>query len=143
MLRPTAPPRRNPLLSLRRRRRPGEELGPSPLVRVPADETPDVGYLPARPQQRRSVVVVVGNGGGSDLGAQALVKTLGEAGIEVLYLGREGSASRIAALATEARADAVEVCLAGEGGVLVLRDLLRELVRLDRREVTIVVHRVH
>jgi methylmalonyl-CoA mutase cobalamin-binding subunit len=88
------------------------------------------------------VVVLVGDGRASDHGARALARSLGEAGIEILYLGREGSAGRIAASAADAQADAVEVCLAGGGGVLVLRELLRELIRLDRREVAIVVHRV-
>jgi hypothetical protein len=37
----------------------------------------------------------------------------------------------------------VELCLARSGGgVLVLRELLRELTELGRRDVSIVVHRV-
>lgn len=72
----------------------------------------------------------------------ALATALEKAGIEILYLGREANAQRIAVSAVEARADAVEVCLAGAGGVAVLRALLRELRRLDRSDVSIVVHRV-
>jgi methylmalonyl-CoA mutase cobalamin-binding subunit len=86
--------------------------------------------------------VFAGDGRTSDLGARALARSLGEAGIEILYLGREASARRIAASARDAHADAVAICLAGVGGIVLLRDLLRELRRLDRREVSIVVHRV-
>jgi methylmalonyl-CoA mutase cobalamin-binding domain/chain len=88
------------------------------------------------------VVVLVGNVRTSDRGARALAGTLRQAGFEIVYLGRQRSARRIAAAADEAGADAVEVCLAGGGGLVVLRDLLRELRRLGRREVGIVVHRV-
>jgi methylmalonyl-CoA mutase cobalamin-binding subunit len=62
--------------------------------------------------------------------------------MHVEYLGRDLSAGHIAASAVEAKADAVELCLAGSGGVGLLRELLRELDRLGRREVGIVVHRV-
>ena len=44
--------------------------------------------------------------------------------------------------ATEARADAVEVCISGAASITPLRELLGELNRLDRRQVGIVVHRV-
>jgi hypothetical protein len=44
-------------------------------------------------------------------------------------------AYRIAAIVAERRADAVEVCLA-RGGVAVLRNLLQELIRLGRRDVS-------
>jgi methylmalonyl-CoA mutase cobalamin-binding subunit len=98
--------------------------------------------MPVTRRQRTSVVVHVGEGRASDQGARALANALGEAGVEIVYLGREGSARHIAAVAADAGADAVEVCMAGGAGVVVLRDLLRELVRLDRREVSIVVHRV-
>jgi hypothetical protein len=39
-------------------------------------------------------------------------------------------------------AESIEVCVAGGGAVVLLRDLLRELKRLDRGGVSIVVHRV-
>jgi methylmalonyl-CoA mutase cobalamin-binding domain/chain len=93
-------------------------------------------------RQRTSVVVFVGETRTSDGGAQAFARSLHDAGVEILYLGREASARRIAACAADACADAVEVCVAGGGAVVLLRDLLRELKRLDRRGVSIVVHRV-
>jgi methylmalonyl-CoA mutase cobalamin-binding domain/chain len=87
-------------------------------------------------------MVFAGQPEASDRGAQALASSLHEAGVEILYLGREASARRIAACAADMCADAVEVCVAGGGAVVLLRDLLRELKRLDRRGVSIVVHRV-
>lgn len=95
-----------------------------------------------RLRQRSSVVVFAGDSRGSDHGALALANGLRSAGVEILYLGREGSARRIAAAASDAGADAVEVCVAGGGAAALLRDLLRELKQLDRRGVSIVVHRV-
>jgi methylmalonyl-CoA mutase cobalamin-binding subunit len=62
--------------------------------------------------------------------------------VDVVYLGRENSARRIAAISAEEEADAVELCLERTGGVLLLRELLRELTQLGRRDVSIVVHRV-
>jgi methylmalonyl-CoA mutase cobalamin-binding domain/chain len=100
------------------------------------------GNMPLTLRQRTSVVVFAGQTGASDRGAQALASSLHEAGVEILYLGREASARRIATCAVDACADAVEVCVAGGGAVVLLRDLLRELKRLDRRGVSIVVHRV-
>jgi len=98
--------------------------------------------MPLTLRQRRSVVVFAGQGRASDRGALALAGSLHEAGVEILYLGREPSARRIAVCAAEACADAVEVCVAGGGAVVLLRDLLRELKRIDRPAVSIVVHRV-
>jgi transcription antitermination factor NusA-like protein len=50
---------------------------------------------------------------------------------------------RIAAVAATQRADAVELCVGSGGGkVPLLRELLRELIRIGRRDVSIVVHRV-
>src|SRR5688500_5758177 len=98
--------------------------------------------MPLTLRQRTSVVVFAGQTRASDRDALALASSLHEAGVEILYLGREVSARRIATCVVEASADAVEVCVAGGGAVLVLRDLLRELKRLDRRGVSIVVHRV-
>jgi methylmalonyl-CoA mutase cobalamin-binding domain/chain len=93
-------------------------------------------------RRRRAVVVLGGDGRTSDRGARALAKSLADAGIAILYLGRAGSASAIADAAVRAEADAVEVCLSGAGGVALIRDLLRELNGLDRRQVSVVVHRV-
>ena len=87
-------------------------------------------------------MVQVGDARGSDSAARALAGSLGETGVEIVYLGTQGSGRRIAASAAEAGVDAVEVCVAGGGGVAVLRDLLRELTRLGRREISIVVHRL-
>jgi methylmalonyl-CoA mutase cobalamin-binding subunit len=90
---------------------------------------------------RRSLVVLVG--GGQPHCARGLVTSLAEAGVEACYLGREDDAGRIAAAVVDGGADAVELCLShGGGGVAVLRKLLRELVELGRRDVSIVVHRL-
>jgi methylmalonyl-CoA mutase cobalamin-binding domain/chain len=91
---------------------------------------------------RRAVVVLAGGGGMSDGPARGLLASLGELGVETVYLGREANARRIAAVVVEERADVVELCLAGAGGVLLLRELLRELNQIGRRDVSIVVQRV-
>jgi methylmalonyl-CoA mutase cobalamin-binding domain/chain len=93
-------------------------------------------------RRRRSLVVLAGQGGVSDRGARALAASLAGAGIESIYLGREGSPARIARAAVAEAADAVELCIAGGGGVLIIRELLRELDRIGRRDVTLVLHRV-
>jgi methylmalonyl-CoA mutase cobalamin-binding domain/chain len=90
---------------------------------------------------RRSVVVLAGSGRTGDSPARALAASLNELGVETICLGREQRADRIARVVVEERADAVEVCLAGSGGVLLLRDLLRELIDIGRRDVSIVVHK--
>jgi methylmalonyl-CoA mutase cobalamin-binding domain/chain len=92
--------------------------------------------------RRTSVVVFVGERPVSDRGARALEGSLRAAGVDTRYLGHEASASRIAASAVDSDAQAVEVCVAGGGAVVLLRDLLRELRRLGRPEVNIVVRRV-
>ena len=57
-------------------------------------------------------------------------------------MGREHDAGRIARVAAAEGADAVEVCLdPGAGGVRLLTQLLRELIELGRRDVSIVIHR--
>jgi methylmalonyl-CoA mutase cobalamin-binding domain/chain len=88
------------------------------------------------------VFVVAGEARVGEAGARALARSIADAGVDVLYLGRETNARRIAVSATEARADAVEVCISGAGAISLLRALLGELNRLDRRQVGIVVHRV-
>jgi len=98
--------------------------------------------MPLKLRERTSVVVLAGDGRMSDQGARALIRSLESAGINTLYLGREADAVQIAAAAANADADAVEVCVAGCGAVVLLRQLLHELKRLERREVSIVVHRV-
>jgi len=73
----------------------------------------------------------------------ALVESLDRIGVQARYLGREDSARRVAAAVVDEQADAVELCLEREGGgVLLLRELLRELVQLGRDDVSIVVHRI-
>jgi methylmalonyl-CoA mutase cobalamin-binding subunit len=73
--------------------------------------------------------------------ARAVAESLGELGVEAMYLGREESVRRIAAFVAQQQADAVELCLARSGGgVLLLRGLLRELTEMGRRDVSIVVH---
>src|SRR4051812_26602308 len=105
---------------------------PGPLVHR---ETPS---LP--PGRRRCVVVLAGHVRTGERAAQALTQSLFALGIQAKYLGREDSAHRIAAAVANERADAVELCLGG-GGVPLLRELLRELARVGRRDVSIVVHR--
>jgi methylmalonyl-CoA mutase cobalamin-binding subunit len=98
--------------------------------------------MPVTLRRRTSVVVFAGDPTASDLGAQALACSLHGAGIEILYLGHEPSARRIATCAAAARADAVEVCVAGGGAATLLRELLYELRDIGRQGVSIVVHRV-
>jgi methylmalonyl-CoA mutase cobalamin-binding subunit len=73
---------------------------------------------------------------------RALVDSLAEQGIEAICLKEGFSARRIAAAAAEQRADAIELCLTGAGGVLLLRQLLRELDEISQRGISIVVRRL-
>jgi methylmalonyl-CoA mutase cobalamin-binding subunit len=99
--------------------------------------------MPVSRCQRRSVVVFVGDDRVSDDGAKALAGSLGKCGVVALYVGRINDASRIAAAAQGAGADAVEVCVAGpSAGVHLLCELLRELRRIGRGGVGVVVHRI-
>lgn len=92
---------------------------------------------------RRSVVAFAGDAAASDQPARDLQRSLVELGVEAKYIGREDDAGRIAALAVDEKADAVELCLSeGASGVPLLRQLLRQLVEIGRRDVSIVVHRV-
>ena len=93
-------------------------------------------------RRRRSLVVLAGAGPPSDSGARTLAASLADAGVEVSYIGRETSARKIAAAAAELGADAVEVCVVGGRNVSLLRELLHELREIDRRGVSIVVHRI-
>jgi methylmalonyl-CoA mutase cobalamin-binding subunit len=86
-------------------------------------------------------VVLARDDATGDAPANALVASLRNLGVHVTYLGREGSAERIARVVTEQRADALELCLAPSGGVPLLRELLRELAKAGRRGVSIVVHK--
>jgi methylmalonyl-CoA mutase cobalamin-binding subunit len=89
---------------------------------------------------RRAVVVVAGDA--SDQQGRALERSLTELGVDTTYVGREADARSIAGVVATERADAVELCLAsGASGVILLRGLLRELIEIGRRDVSIVVHR--
>jgi methylmalonyl-CoA mutase cobalamin-binding domain/chain len=99
--------------------------------------------VPVTLRQRKSVVVFAGESPRSDMGAQALASSLSEVGVEVIYLGFETDARRIATSAADTGADAIEVCVAGRGAILLIRELLRELHRLGRCGVHIVVRRVN
>jgi methylmalonyl-CoA mutase cobalamin-binding domain/chain len=87
-------------------------------------------------------VVLAGERRGGERPARALAESLALVGIEAIYIGHEPSPARIAQAAVSRSADAVELCLAGGGGVLLLRQLLRELDRIGRRDLSLVVHRV-
>jgi hypothetical protein len=58
------------------------------------------------------------------------------------FVGCLESPQQIASIVAEQRADAVELYLGAAGGVLLLWQLLRELIAVGRRDVSIVVHRV-
>jgi methylmalonyl-CoA mutase cobalamin-binding subunit len=90
---------------------------------------------------RRTVVVFAGTALMDDGAARVLTAKLRGMGIEARYLGREEDARRIATVAAEDRAETIELCLAG-GGVQFVRQLLRELTEIGRRDVSIVVRRV-
>jgi methylmalonyl-CoA mutase cobalamin-binding subunit len=92
------------------------------------------------PRARRSLIVLVGDAALGERHAQALAVSLAASGVETIQLGRERDAGRIAALAAEHEADAIELCVAGTRGVPLLHQLLRELIALGRRDVRIVVH---
>jgi methylmalonyl-CoA mutase cobalamin-binding subunit len=92
-------------------------------------------------RRRRSVVVVAGDVRTGDARARALATWLDKVGVEATYLGRVDDAVSVAAAVCEQGADTVEVYVAPGGGVLVLRDLLRRLTEVGRRDVSIVVHR--
>jgi methylmalonyl-CoA mutase cobalamin-binding subunit len=71
-----------------------------------------------------------------------LVHELGALGIETSYLGRQDNPAEIVAAVAECNADAIELCLSGGASVMLLRELLRELARAGRRDVSLVVHRL-
>jgi methylmalonyl-CoA mutase cobalamin-binding subunit len=91
---------------------------------------------------RRLIVVLAGGPSASDQVGRALTESIASFGVATHYLGREVDASRIAAAVVDLQADAVDLCLAGGKGVQLLRQLLRELIEIGRRDVSIVVHRV-
>jgi methylmalonyl-CoA mutase cobalamin-binding subunit len=90
---------------------------------------------------RRSLVVIAQATPANDRRAQSLVRSLDELGVEAVYLGRLDCARSMAAVAAEREADAIELCVE-RGCVRLLRDLLRALIDLGRRDVSVVVHRI-
>jgi methylmalonyl-CoA mutase cobalamin-binding subunit len=90
---------------------------------------------------RRTVVVLAGTARIDDTSARVLTGKLRRLGIEARYLGREEDPRHLAIVAAEQRAETIELCLAG-GGVQFVRQLLRELTEIGRRDVSIVVRRV-
>jgi methylmalonyl-CoA mutase cobalamin-binding subunit len=94
-----------------------------------------------RCQPRRAVVVVAGSVQTSERFIQVVTQSLDELGVDATFLGREGDAALIAAAVVAAAPDSVELCLAGGGGVVLLRELLHELIAVGRRDVSIVVHK--
>ena len=113
---------------------------PSLLGRRGLLSAPPASCSPWR--RRRSVIVVAAEERGCDRVAGALAASLGEIGVETTFLGMQADAQRIAETVVLERADAVELCLGRTGGVLLLRELLRELIAVGRRDVSIVVHRI-
>jgi methylmalonyl-CoA mutase cobalamin-binding subunit len=95
-----------------------------------------------RLRQRRAVVVLAGTDASDERAAWALASSLTRTGVEVSYLGHADCARRIADAVAVKRADTVELVLAGRGGVPLLRQLLRDLIDVGRRDVSIVVHRM-
>jgi methylmalonyl-CoA mutase cobalamin-binding domain/chain len=85
---------------------------------------------------------LVGDGHTSDRGARALAESFTQAGIETVYIGRGLSANEIARAALDEQADSVAFCVAGGGGIALLRELLRELRAAGPGGVSIIVHRV-
>lgn len=94
-------------------------------------------------RERTAVLVFVGDGPANDSVARRLAQSLDDVGVRVLYLGRQESARSIARAVVNARADALELCLGRTRGVRLLRELLRELRHLDRRDVSIVIHKIN
>jgi methylmalonyl-CoA mutase cobalamin-binding subunit len=92
----------------------------------------------------RAVVALAGQAGSAYSAGAALAESLRTLGIETIWLGSVDDAWAIAEAVSEKQADAVELCLSehARGGVVLVRDLLRELIKRDRRDVSIVVHRV-
>jgi methylmalonyl-CoA mutase cobalamin-binding subunit len=91
---------------------------------------------------RRAIVALAADASANDGCVRRLLDALDQLGVQTVYLGREKSAQRIVAAVVKERADAVELCLARSGGVPLLRELLRQLIQIGRRDVSIVVHRI-
>lgn len=88
-------------------------------------------------------MVATGSGAIGDRQASRLAESLRRLGVDASYAGELDCGRHIAAAAVEAGAHSVELCLhRGGGGIALLRQLLRELDEMGRRDVSIVVHRI-
>jgi methylmalonyl-CoA mutase cobalamin-binding subunit len=95
-----------------------------------------------RTRPRRALVVLAGTARVCDSDVQTLISSLRELGIDATCLQDWHSVSRIAAAVADAQADTLELCVKGNSGVLLIRELLRELIAIGRRDVSVIVHRV-
>jgi methylmalonyl-CoA mutase cobalamin-binding subunit len=91
---------------------------------------------------RRSVVVLATDDRAGSARALALAKEISGLGVEAVYLGHVEDPAEIVAEVLACDADAIEVCLSGGHGVLLVRGLLSEIAASARRDVSIVVHRL-
>lgn len=92
--------------------------------------------------RRKSVVALARQASTDERAASALVASLVRFGFDVRYLGREDSPQRLAAAVAEEGADAVELCIAHNIPVELVRELLRELAKVGRSDARIVFHRI-
>jgi methylmalonyl-CoA mutase cobalamin-binding subunit len=89
------------------------------------------------------MIVRTGEGSEGARSAEQLAIRLSTVGIESIHFDAEQDPLEIAAAAVREQADSIELCLPTDGrAVPLLRDLLRELIALGRRDVSIVMHRV-
>jgi methylmalonyl-CoA mutase cobalamin-binding subunit len=96
------------------------------------------------PRRARSLVVLANEGRSiGESGARALAESLGQVGIDAVFFGQQSNAAQIVSVAVAENVDTIELCLPERGGVRVLRELLRELDRTHRRQMSVVVHRVN
>jgi len=113
-----------------------------------AGEALDASRQPAAPglrgvrRPRRGLVAIVGHIRTSDRHARAVADSLAEHGISASFLGRVDCPAQLATTIAHEDAGMVELFLASGRGVAFLRDLLRELGRVGRQDVSIVVHRL-
>jgi methylmalonyl-CoA mutase cobalamin-binding subunit len=91
---------------------------------------------------RKSIVALAGTVRAGERHGLALASSVAELGAETTYLGQVDDAARIVQIVREQNADAVELYMGPAGGVVLLRDLLRRLTDVGRRDVSIVIHRV-
>lgn len=85
--------------------------------------------------------MLVGDAGAGEDPGRVLARALRELGVETTYIGKENDARRVVSAAVDHRADAIELCVIEGGGVPLLRQLVRELTSVGRRDLSIVVHK--